>query len=326
MSPARTTPLRLDAPACDGCGRCVPVCRQRAIRVGASYIFVDWAKCDGCGTCAKACDRGAIELRAPKQTPGVVPIAAPVPAAPVARKKQGDRPSTTDAKPSPKRDAAVVTWGPADAALVVITAFALLIAVQMLGATAVGPGIVLVAYDAVVVALLFFLARRHGGGLLAALRLDKAPEIPSVLLAVAAGIGCWVVAIIYRISAMSLGFRPPVSDTANLTTLFGGGALGAVATVLVVGVLGPLVEEAALRGVLSGALRQRFGVAAAVVAPAIVFAALHASVWSFIPLTVLGLALGWLSVRGRSLWPAVVAHVLYNTVLVTAALYAAARG
>jgi membrane protease YdiL (CAAX protease family) len=58
---------------------------------------------------------------------------------------------------------------------------------------------------------------------------------------------------------------------------------------------------------------------------AVVFALLHASVWSLLPLTVLGVGLGWLAARSRSLWPAIAAHVLYNGVLVAAALYAAAH-
>jgi membrane protease YdiL (CAAX protease family) len=41
---------------------------------------------------------------------------------------------------------------------------------------------------------------------------------------------------------------------------------------------------------------------------------------------VLGVALGWLAVRSRSLWPAVAAHVLYNAVFVGAALYKALGG
>jgi membrane protease YdiL (CAAX protease family)/NAD-dependent dihydropyrimidine dehydrogenase PreA subunit len=343
MSPARATPLRLDAPACDGCRRCLAACRAHALKVGPGYIYVDWEKCDGCGTCAAACDRGAIQLKrgAPATDaarPTVSPAtAAKVPAAPAwlpaAFRDRGASALTgsptapnapTAAKAAPAADAP--PWGIAEGALVLVVAIALLVGVQLLGAGATAPAISLVAYDLVLAAVVAVIAARHPGGLWHALRLDRLPEVSSVLLAVLAGVGCWGFQIAYRLAAMGLGVTPPVADGPNLTSLFGPGVLGAGATLLVVGLLGPLVEEAAFRGVLTGSVRGRFGVAVAIVAPALVFALLHASVWSFIPLTVLGLALGWLSVRSRSLWPAIVAHVIYNAVFVATALYVVARG
>ena len=56
---------------------------------------------------------------------------------------------------------------------------------------------------------------------------------------------------------------------------------------------------------------------------AFAFSLLHASAWSFLPLTVLGLSLGWLAQRGRSLLPAVLLHMAYNAVFVASALYVA---
>ncbi len=328
MSARHATPLRLDPSACDGCLRCSTVCDRRALKIGPGYIFVDWERCDACGACAKACTTGAIERRgtaAAADGPPVVP--KPLTEAPAAAVAHAN-----DAKANGARKPARATvlgleagWGLAEAALVVVTAFALLVLVQVFGPLAGNAGSTLLAYDAALAALLVFLAVRRRAGSFARFRLDRRPEVSSALLAVGLGVGCWAFAIAYRVSAMGLGFRPPASDSVNLASLFGPGIAGAAATIVVVGLIGPVVEEAALRGVLAGALKSRFGRAVAVIVPAVVFALLHASLWSFVPLTVLGLALGWLSVRSRSLWPAIVAHVLYNAVLVVAALYAVSR-
>jgi membrane protease YdiL (CAAX protease family) len=180
-----------------------------------------------------------------------------------------------------------------------------------------------VVYDAAIVLLLWYLARRRSVGLAAALRLDVRPEWGSLALAPAVGLFCWLFAVTYGAVARQIGFQPPAS--ADLSAAFGPGAIGAVLTVAVVALLSPVIEEAMLRGVILGAVRPRIGVWPAIVLSAIAFALLHASLWSLLPLAVLGVGLGWLAARSRSLWPAVVAHVVYNAVLVTFALLAVAR-
>jgi membrane protease YdiL (CAAX protease family) len=90
--------------------------------------------------------------------------------------------------------------------------------------------------------------------------------------------------------------------------------------------VGPFVEELLFRGVLLTALDERFGGLVAVLLSAPIFAALHGSVWSFVPLLFLGVALGSLTLSRRSLWPAVVLHAAYNGVFVAAAFWVAARG
>jgi membrane protease YdiL (CAAX protease family)/NAD-dependent dihydropyrimidine dehydrogenase PreA subunit len=333
---AAPTPLRLDSTACDGCGRCAARCRPRALKVGPGYISVDWAACDACGTCVDACDRGAIVLRATasKPAPRAKPLAAPVKssskmsgkiAAGAPPKESAKAPAKTHAK-VPK-SAGVPAWSVAEGALVLVAAFALYLGVQAIpGGVAHAPiwaGVVLLAYNAAVAGLIWYLAHRRGSGVPAALRLDVAPEWASVGLAVGLALACWLVSVGYRAGAPLVGMRPPTADGADLATLFGSGVLGATLTVLVVAVVGPVLEEALLRGVVLGALRERFGVWPAIIASSLAFSLLHATVWSLLPLAVLGLALGWLSVRSRSLWPAVLAHVLYNAVFVGAALYKA---
>jgi membrane protease YdiL (CAAX protease family) len=306
----------------------MPPCKARALKVGPGYILVDWASCDGCGRCAEACDRGAILLKS-----GEVARTAPMPAtkpAGAVRTPKGAKPGSPVAPsspPKPESGSAAPEWSVPEGALALMCAFALYVGAQAVpGSVAHAPvlsGVTLLAYDAALACLVWFLARRRGVGLFAAFRLDVPPEWSSLGLAAALAVGCWLVSVGYRAGAPLLGLQPPVTEGPGLAALFGSGALGVVLTLLVVAVLGPVLEEALLRGAVLGALRRRFGVWPAIVVSAASFSLLHASIWSLLPLSVLGVALGWLAVRSRSLWPAVAAHVLYNLVFVGAALYKA---
>jgi membrane protease YdiL (CAAX protease family)/NAD-dependent dihydropyrimidine dehydrogenase PreA subunit len=333
------TPLRLDTTACNRCGRCAPLCKPKALRIGPGYIYVDWDRCDGCGKCADACDTGAISLREGRVPAAPAPVAtAAAGAAAFGGAKGGSAAKATRSAPAAVAAAAAgrapdgtagVQWSLAEAGLVVVVAFALLVGVQVFASFTGGAqpwsGVANVVYDAAILVLLWYLARRRSTGVLAALRLDLRPEWSSLALAPLVGVVCWLFAVTYRAAVQQIGFLPAGSSSTDLTAAFGPGVFGVVLTIAVVAVLGPLIEEAMLRGVLLGAVRPRIGAWPAIVLSAVVFALLHASVWSLLPLTVLGVGLGWLAARSRSLWPAILAHVVYNAVLLTFALLAAVR-
>ncbi len=97
-------------------------------------------------------------------------------------------------------------------------------------------------------------------------------------------------------------------------------AMRVVLAVLVTTVA-PLVEELIFRGVLLSALLSRMRAALAVPASAMMFGVAHLAdfgfAWHAIPALVgLGLVLAWLRLRSGSLWPAVVAHAVNNTLAV----------
>lgn len=333
MTPS--TRLRIDSASCDRCGACVDICEPRALRIGPGYVAVDWERCDGCAKCVAVCDAGAIASKS--ATPGAVPQ----PMAQAARKAAGSGSGT--GKPTPAPGAGPVArsgvrrspgeppgtaWSLSEAALVLVVAFALLVGAQSFVSVAAGApwtGMALLAYDAVLLGLLWFLARRNGSDPSQAYRIDSLPEWWSIPLAIGVAVACWLFSVTYRVVVLAAGLQPARTEGADLSHLFGAGPFGAFLTFAAVAVLGPVLEELLLRGVVLGAVRLRFGMWAAIAVSALAFAALHASLWSLLPLTVLGVGLGWLAVKSRSLWPAIVAHVIYNAVLVGAALYTAAR-
>jgi membrane protease YdiL (CAAX protease family) len=83
-----------------------------------------------------------------------------------------------------------------------------------------------------------------------------------------------------------------------------------------VAVLPAVCEELAFRGLILGGLTRRFAPGLAVAISAALFAFMHLSLIRFLPTFGIGLVLGTLAVRTRSIFPGMVTHALYNLTLV----------
>jgi membrane protease YdiL (CAAX protease family) len=76
----------------------------------------------------------------------------------------------------------------------------------------------------------------------------------------------------------------------------------------------PIAEECFFRGFLFPALRMQWGTFWAALASGLVFAALHFSLGSLIPFTIIGMLLAWSYVFSGSLWTAIGAHFAFNVI------------
>jgi len=97
---------------------------------------------------------------------------------------------------------------------------------------------------------------------------------------------------------------------------------------LVAVTVGPMIEELMFRGVLLSALMRRLSTATSVALCALLFGAVHLGgldfQWYALPnLILLAIALCWLRLRSTSLWPAILAHGMYN-LFALVALFSAA--
>ncbi len=81
---------------------------------------------------------------------------------------------------------------------------------------------------------------------------------------------------------------------------------------LVLCILTPVMEEWLCRGVILRYLLDIQKPWAAIMWSAVVFAALHGNLWQAIPALLLGLLLGWLYYRLRSLWLCIFLHAMNN--------------
>ena len=87
------------------------------------------------------------------------------------------------------------------------------------------------------------------------------------------------------------------------------GAIMANAFVIVVAA--PVVEELFFRGA-GVRLLQAFGPVVAIVVPGLAFGLAHGLLIGLLPLAVFGIGLAWVRLRAASVWPCVLAHMLYN--------------
>lgn len=78
-----------------------------------------------------------------------------------------------------------------------------------------------------------------------------------------------------------------------------------------------ICEELFFRGLVQGGFR-KLGLAASVVLSAVLFGVAHGSVYRMLPVTILGLAIGWLFWHSRSVFPGMIAHALNNGIAVAA--------
>jgi membrane protease YdiL (CAAX protease family) len=174
----------------------------------------------------------------------------------------------------------------------------------------------LAAYAALVAGTLWA-ARPAGGASAIGLRM---PERPGRAFALA---GAVLVAGLLAAAALEPLLHGAKSQ--GLTPRkFPGGAeatIGLVLTAIVIVVLAPFAEELFFRGALTGALAYRLGVFTPLASGAI-FGAAHLEPRAFPALCILGVLLGWLYMRTRSLLPGMAVHAANNLLALLAALLA----
>ncbi len=274
------------------------------------------------------------------------PLAAAQPTAAVAGARAGEERA---ARPSAPFVPGTVVWGVADLVLVLGMLLVTVLAKDaVLGLHAVGlmpaagrtivRAAVLGVYYSLQLAVFAWIAARHKATLPLAFGLSRAAvpskderagavaapsAIGSVGLVLLLFAGTEAFAIAYGLAMQAAGLSQPERLSSDLSAVFGSGGVGLVLSVLLVALVAPFVEELAFRGVVMPVSGSRWGMWPAVVGSALIYAAYHFSLWLFPPTLVLGIALGWLAWTRRSLWPAILLHVLYNAAAVGAGFFVA---
>jgi sodium transport system permease protein len=89
------------------------------------------------------------------------------------------------------------------------------------------------------------------------------------------------------------------------------------ANILVFGLLSAVCEELAFRGFILSGLLRRFRPRNAVIFSSFLFALFHMNVFQFLPAFFLGAVLSLVTMRSKSLVPAIIFHLLHNTLLIS---------
>jgi ABC-2 type transport system permease protein len=155
---------------------------------------------------------------------------------------------------------------------------------------------------------------------LAALPRFPGPDAGAALLAgLGWGIVAWLVstaAILAAAFALEQLGIPPEPQTAELAIE----VLDPWLVVLAVVIVAPVAEEAFFRGVVFNAWRREAGRRWAFFGSAALFAAIHLSLLSLMPIFLLGIGLAWVYDRTKSLLAPMVMHATVNGISVALAL------
>ena len=134
----------------------------------------------------------------------------------------------------------------------------------------------------------------------------------------AMGIALLALPVTFAVEAMLQRFSggSPVNPQIGIVAPAGFTWFGLIGMVMLVGAMAPFAEELAFRGLLYRWLRERWGVTPAVAVSSLGFALLHGIPHLIPVIALLGVMLALIYEYNGSLWPAVVAHGLYNSITV----------
>ena len=161
--------------------------------------------------------------------------------------------------------------------------------------------------------VVWFLARRRGLKFAPAVGLNPFPLVAGITAAVVVSFVGRLLAGIASLVAQLLGLRLP-QPTVDPTRILGTGPVSVILILVLLMVVAPFAEEVIFRGVVMGSLQRRYGASWAIVGSGLLFAIVHVQLATVVAIIFVGLALGWVAMRYRSIWPSIIAHSLFNGV------------
>ncbi len=126
-------------------------------------------------------------------------------------------------------------------------------------------------------------------------------------------LAAWLTLVVYFLIVELTGLGELVPESTLPEDFFDNPAIVPLVGVLAI-LAAPIAEETLFRGFLFAGLRVRWGTFWAALASGLLFAALHFSLGSIVPFTVIGMLLAWAYAFSGSLWTAIGAHFAFNAV------------
>lgn len=165
----------------------------------------------------------------------------------------------------------------------------------------------------ILTALLLVIVLRRGLSLqsLGLVRTEQKWVLRGILLAIAAIPAVAVVNIVVS-NLRGAPLENPQIELLNPGSLSAGPVL---LTLFAAGLVAPVVEEVVFRGFFYSWLRTRFGLPLSMAVSAGLFSLLHGIAILIPALFVVGLMLAWIYEKSGSLWPAIVMHSTFNTIM-----------
>jgi len=162
----------------------------------------------------------------------------------------------------------------------------------------------------VVVFLLIYKARKKN--IKEELQIVKTSK-SNIIIGIGLGISAWLfnTGLISLVQESGL-FKEYFSIMENMLAPLSEGSV--LVSLLTVGIVVPFTEEFIFRGVIFKTLNKNISVLGTIIIQALFFGVFHGNLIQGIYTTLLGLVLGYITYRTRSLWPAIIIHMINNTI------------
>mgnify|MGYP000750589167 CR=1 FL=1 len=87
---------------------------------------------------------------------------------------------------------------------------------------------------------------------------------------------------------------------------------GGVASFITLCLIAPVIEEMLFRGIFLRSFLHQYSARQAIVFSSALFGIAHLNIYQGVPAFLVGLMIGWIYLRVRSLWPCIIAHMAFN--------------
>lgn len=135
----------------------------------------------------------------------------------------------------------------------------------------------------------------------------------NIYFAIILGISCWLFnsGVLSLVEEAGL-FSSQFEYTENILAPLSSGSI--ILSIITVGIIAPFTEEFLFRGVIFNTLSKKISIKWTIIIQAILFGVFHFNLVQGVYATLLGLVFGYITYKTKSLWPAVIIHMVNNTI------------
>lgn len=135
----------------------------------------------------------------------------------------------------------------------------------------------------------------------------------NICFAIILGISCWLFnsGVLSLIDEAGL-FSSQFEYTENILAPLSSGSI--ILSIITVGIVAPFAEEFLFRGIIYNTLKKKMSIRWAIIIQAILFGVFHFNLVQGTYATLLGLVFGYVTYKTKSLWPAIIIHMINNLV------------
>ena len=135
----------------------------------------------------------------------------------------------------------------------------------------------------------------------------------NIVFAIILGVACWL----FNSGALSLIdeaglFSSQFQYMEEVLSPLGSGSV--IMSVITIGIVAPFAEEFLFRGIIYNTLKKKISIKWTIIIQAVLFGVFHGNLIQGSYATLLGIVFGYVTYKTKSLWPAVIIHMVNNLI------------